>query len=192
MDKDGVYHVAGVDSGAPVRISEDFFIEARKPNSPQIALVRPGRGDYHANPIEEVTVAAKASGDYGLTGVTLHYSVNGGPETTVDLLKKKGDRQADGSATISLEDFKLVPGDLVSVYATAKDANSESHTDIAFIQADPFERNFSQSQEMGGGGGGGGGGQRDPQISQREKEIISATFRQQGDKNATQQQATEI
>jgi len=37
------------------------------------------------------------------------------------LLKQKGAREADGSTTISLEDFKLVPGDLVSVYATAKD-----------------------------------------------------------------------
>src|SRR5471032_2782 len=61
-----------------------------------------------------------------------------------------------------------------------------------FIQAKPFEREFSQSQESGGGGGG-GGGQADPaQISQREKEIISATFKQQGDKRSTQQQATDI
>jgi len=46
-----------------------------------------------------------------------------------------------------------VPGDLVSVYATAKDANSvEAHTDMMFIQADPFEREFTQSQEQGGGG----------------------------------------
>ena len=65
---------------------------------------------------------------------------------------------------------------------------------MMFIQADPFEREFSQSQAGGGGGGGGGGGQgNDPaQISQREKEIISATFKQQGDKNSTQQQAVEI
>ena len=40
-----------------------------------------------------------------------------------------------------------VPGDLVSVYATAKDANAEAHTDMMFIQADPFEREFSQSQQ---------------------------------------------
>ena len=193
MDQDGVYHVAGVEEGQPVRVSEDFFIEARKANPPQISLVRPGRGDYHASPIEEVTVAAKATDEYGLNGVALHYSVNGGPETTVDLLKQKGEKQADGSTTISLEDFKLVPGDLVSVYATAKDANAEAHTDMMFIQADPFEREFSQSQQSGGGGGGGGGG-GDPsaQISQREKEIISATFKQQGDKNATQQQAADI
>ena len=63
-----------------------------------------------------------------------------------------------------------------------------------FIQADPFEREFSQSQQSGGGGGGGGGGQgnQSAQISQREKEIISATFKQQSDKNSTQQQATDI
>src|SRR3984885_7912502 len=51
MDKDGVYHIAGADGGQPVRVSEDFFIEARKPNPPQISLVRPSRGDYHASPI---------------------------------------------------------------------------------------------------------------------------------------------
>ncbi len=191
MDQDGVYHVAGVEEGQPVRVSEDFFIEARKANPPQISLVRPGRGDYHASPIEEVTVAAKATDDYGLNGVALHYSVNGGPETTVDLLQQKGEKQADGSTTLSLEDFKLVPGDLVSVYATAKDANAEAHTDMMFIQADPFEREFSQSQQSGGGGGGGQGDQS-AQISQREKEIISATFKQQRDKNSTQQQATDI
>ncbi len=192
MDRDGVYHVAGVEQGLPVRVSEDFFIEARKANPPQISLARPGR-DYHASPIEEVTVAAKATDEYGLNGIALHYSVNGGPETTVDLLHKKGAKQADGSTTLSLENFKLVPGDLVSVYATAKDGNAEAHTDMMFIQADPFEREFSQSQTSGGGGGGGGGG-GDPsaEISMREKEIISATFKQQGDKNSTQQQATDI
>src|ERR1700723_642766 len=100
MDKDGVYHVAGVEEGQPVRVSEDFFIEARKANPPQIALVRPGRGDYHANPIEEVTVAAKATDEYGLKGVTLHYSVNGGAEATVDLLPKKGEKEAEGKTTL--------------------------------------------------------------------------------------------
>src|ERR1700683_5228856 len=115
MDKDGVYHVAGIEEGQPVRVSEDFFIEARKANPPQISLVRPSRGDYHASPIEEVTVAAKANDEYGLNNVGLHYSVNGGPETTVDLLPQKGKKEASGSTTLSLEDFKLLPGDLVSV-----------------------------------------------------------------------------
>jgi hypothetical protein len=190
MDQDGAYHVAGIDEGQPVRLSEDFFIEARKAEPPQIALVRP-RSDYRALPIEEVTIAAKASDDYGLKDFTVHYSVNGGPENTVDVLQKKGEKQADGSTTLALENFKLVPGDLISVYATAKDANAESHTDMMFIQADPYDRQFMQSQQAGGGGGGGGGDQAG-QITQREKEIISQTFKQQGDKNSTQQQAAEI
>ena len=170
-----------------MRVSEDFYIEARKANPPQIALVRPGRGDYHASPIEEVTVAAKATDEYGLKDMTLHYSVNGGPETAVDLLRKKGEKEADGSTTLSLEDFKLVPGDLVSVYATAKDANAEAHTDMMFIQADPFEREFSQSQQPAAGAveEAAAAGNQSAQISQREKEIISATFRQQADKNST-------
>ena len=60
-----------------------------------------------------------------------------------------------------------------------------------FIQTEPFEREFSQSQQGGGGGGGGGGGDIGAQISQREKEIIAATWKQSGDKNATAQQAAE-
>ena len=48
-----------------------------------------------------------------------------------------------------------------------------------FIEAQPFERNYSQSQQDGGGGGGGGddAGQQN-QISQRQKEIITATWNQ--------------
>ena len=98
-------------------------------------------------------------------------------------------KQADGSTVLSLENFKLVPGDVVSIYATAKDARSEARTDISFIQADPFEREFTQSQagRRRWGRGRGGGGQDNPDdISQREKEIIAATWKQQGEKNPAQ------
>ena len=191
MEKDGVYHVAALDQGQPVRLSNDFFIEARKAEPPSVIIAKPGH-DYRASPIEEVTVAVKADDEFGVSEMSLHYSVNGGPEQTIDLLKQKGAKQADGSTTLSMEDFKAVPGDVVSVYAIAKDAHSESRTDISFIQADPFEREFSQAQAAGGGGGGGGGGMNDQNdISQREKEIIAETWKHQGDKKATQQEAAD-
>jgi hypothetical protein len=191
IDKDGLYHVAALDKGQQVRLSDDYFIEARKANPPEIRVSRPGR-DYQASPIEEVTIAAGANGDFGLNDLSVHYSVNGGPEQTVDLLKQKGVKQADGATTLALEDFKLVPGDVVSFYATAKDAHSEARSDIFFIEAQPFEREFSQSQAAGGGGGGGGGGANDQaEISQRQKEIIAATWKQEGDKSATKQAAAE-
>ena len=54
-------------------------------------------------------------------------------------------------------------------------------TDMLFLEAQPFEREYQQSQQMGGGGG--GGGEQDEQgVSQRQKEIIAATFNQIRDK----------
>src|SRR5260370_10054581 len=190
LEKDGAYHVAAPERGKAVRLSEDYFIATEKAMPPAVAISRPG-GDYRASPIEEVTVGVKATDQFGLNDVHLHYSVNGGPDRDVSLLKTPGTKEADGSYTLRLEDFKLVPGDLVSVYATAKDGHAEARTEISFIQADPFEREFSQSQQSGGGGGGGGrGGQNNQtEISKREKELIAATWKQQNDKAATPKDA---
>ncbi len=190
MEKDGAYHVSAIDAGQPVRLSEDYFIATDKAQPPEISLDRP-RGDYRASPIEEVTLGVKAADQFGLNDVHLHYSVNGGPERSVSLLDKPGAKSADGSHTLALEDFKVAPGDVVSVYASARDGHAEAHTDISFIQVDPFEREFSQSQQSGGGGGGGGGGANSQtEISKREKELIAATWKQQNDKTSTAKDAT--
>ena len=197
MAKDGVYHLAALMPGetAAARLSEDFFISAPPPTPPQIALVRPQR-DYRASPIEEVTVAAQASDQFGLKSLTLHYSVNGEPEKTVPLAVPGGAKSAKGATVLSLEDFKAQPGDVISVYASASDGNSDAalataRTDMEFIQADPYERDFSQSQQSGGGGGGGGQGNASAQITEREKEIIAGTFRQQNDHSGNAQLASD-
>ena len=189
LDKDGSYHVATRDRAQVLRISDEYFIEAGAVKPPEVSLVRPER-DYRASPIEEVTLAARAQDPFGLSEFKLHYSVNGGPEKTVNLLKQSNSRNANGAATIALEGLKLVPGDVVGVYAAAKDARSEAHTDITFVQIDPFEREFSQSQQSGGGGGAGAGMSNDQaQIAEREKEIIATTWKQDGAKNPAAKQA---
>ncbi len=188
MEKDGAYHVAATDQGQSVRLSEDYFIATDKAPPPQIAVERPG-GDYRASPIEEVTAAVKAADAFGLKDVHLHYSVNGGADHDVSMLKAPGATSADGSYALPLEDYNLVPGDLVSLYATAKDGHLEARTDITFIQVDPFEREFSQSQQGGGGQGGGGGQNNQTEISKREKELIAATWKQQNDKGSTPKDA---
>ncbi|HEX8712024.1 MAG TPA: hypothetical protein VF730_09145, partial [Terracidiphilus sp.] len=185
MRKDGAYHVAGIDEGQPVRLSEDYFIATDKAQPPEVSIDRPG-ADYRASPIEEVTVGVQAADAFGLRDMDLHYSVNGGPDHDASLLKTPGKKNADGKYLLPLENFKLVPGDLISVYATARDGHSTARTDISFIQVDPFEREFSQSQQMAGGGGGGSGsGSSQTEISRREKELIAATWKQENDKTAT-------
>ncbi len=79
LDKDGLYHIAAIDRGENVRLSEDFFIEARKVTAPTVKIDRPGR-DAKVNPIEEVTITVDAQDDFALNEVALHYSVNGGAE----------------------------------------------------------------------------------------------------------------
>jgi hypothetical protein len=184
MEKDGAYHLAATDEDQQVRLSEDYFIATDKAQPPEIAIVRPG-GDYRASPIEEVTLGVKAADAFGLKDVHLHYSVNGGVDRDVSLLRTPDAKSADGSFMLPLEDFKLVPGDLVSLHATARDGHVEARTDIKFIQVDPFEREFSQSQQSSGGSGGGGGKNDQTEISKREKELIAVTWKQQNNKDAT-------
>jgi len=83
MEKDGAYHIAAVDQGQPVRLSEDYFIATDKAEAATgSAVMRPG-GDYRASPIEEVKVGVEAADQFGLRDLHLHYSVNGGPDRDV-------------------------------------------------------------------------------------------------------------
>ena len=173
VKKDGIYYIAALDEGSPVRISEDYFIEAKPEKPPVIRVSRPGK-DAKVSPIEEVSVEVHAEDDFGLHSMELKYSVNGGPEQTVALLTNKGVKSADGRTMIPLEDFKMSPGDVVGIYALARDARSVSQTDIFFLEAQPFEKEYSQAQSAGGGAGG-EGGQQD-ELAQRQKEIIAATW----------------
>jgi hypothetical protein len=175
IEKDGMYHFAATDRGESVRLSEDYFIEARQDQPPTVKIITP-RGDAKVSPIEEVTVSVEASDDFALQSMELHYSVNGAPEKTVSLLSTKGVKEANGKTLISLEDYKLEPGDVVSVYATAKDARTEARTDIAFIETQPFEKNYTQSQQQGGMPGMQSDSQDQTEISKRQKEIIAATW----------------
>ncbi|MGH9470492.1 MAG: hypothetical protein ACRD1N_09140 [Terriglobia bacterium] len=184
IQKDGSYHVAATSRGQLVRLSDDFVIEARKANPPEISITRP-RSDYQASPIEEVTVSVNAADDYGLNGVSLRYSVNGGAEKTVNVLKRAGVKKVEDSTILYLENFKVVPGDVVSFYARASDGKSTSPTGMSFIEVQPFEREYSQSQLAGGGGLGG----QQNELSEREKEIIAATWNQEGNKQATSREA---
>ncbi len=177
MQKSGLYHFAALDQGQSVRLSPlDYFIEAQDDQAPTVRITHPG-ADAKVLPIEEVTIDVTGQDDFALQGLDLHYSVNGAAEKTVPLLANKGSKTADGRTTLALEDFKLQPGDVVSFYATARDARNTSQTDIFFIEAQAYERNYTQSQQSGGGAGAGGGaGQEQQQIWDRQKQVITATY----------------
>jgi hypothetical protein len=189
IKKDGMYHFAALDRGQAVRLGDDYFIEAQKDNPPTLKVVKPGR-DAKVSPIEEVQIGVEAGDDFGLREVALHYSVNGGPEKTVNLMRGSGAKEVKGATTLFLEDYKLVPGDVVAMYATARDARNPAKSDMYFLEAQPYEREYSQSQQQGGGQG----DQEDEggQISKRQKEIIAATWNEtKGQASRNKSESTE-
>ena len=113
------------------------------------------------------------------------YSVNGGPEQTVNLYGGGSTlKEVSAGHTFFLEELALVPGDFVSYYAQVADNNQAEDatpvkSDLYFVQVRAFRKDFraAESQAGGGGGGGGGGAGADPRaLSQQQREVISATF----------------
>jgi len=179
VDEDGQYYVAATVGGERIRLTDDYFISVVDDTIPEIQFTKPGR-DWSASPIEEVTARIQASDDFLVESLELFYSVNGGEWNSLELTADE--QQTEAEHVFYLESLlddqtpavDLVPGDLVSYYAVAEDRSSSARTDIFFVDVQPFDRRYTQSQ-MSGGGQQGGGNQQD-EISQRQREIIVSTW----------------
>jgi hypothetical protein len=172
------------DSGRTHRGTPDHLIDLVRDLPPIISLSRPGR-DVRVTAIEEVFVEARANDDFGISNLDIIYSVNGGEDRVISLLSGGDSGLADVTAghTFFLEDYELEPGDLVAYHARARDTGPnalerEARTDLFFIEIRPFSQEFRQAEQDGGGGGGGGGGDDGMagQFSQRQRDIVTATF----------------
>ena len=182
---DGQYFIAARVGGEQVRLTDDYFIKRLENRKPEVILARPGR-DWSASNIEEVTARVDAKDDYALESVEMRYSVNGGAWQSVPLpftgraavtdhvffLERMGTEA--GTALPGDAATALVPGDLISYYVLASDRDETTRTDMFFIEVQPFDRRYTQSQMLGGGGG--GQGQWQQEISQRQREIIVSTW----------------
>ncbi len=179
----GSYHIGARVVDQLVTLTDDYRIEVIDDQKPTIEIRKPGR-DWRATSIEEVPVAVQAQDDFRLQQVELRYSVNGGKERSRRIAA--GQKQADVESLLRLEELGeeqsanalLSPGDLVSYYAVAKDRGQSVETDLFVVQVQPFERRFSEGQGGGGGGGGDDAGDQGA-ISERQREILLATWNTQ-------------
>ena len=182
-DQSGFYRVDLDDpDGATHRGTPDHLIDIVADLPPIVSLERPAR-DVRVTSVEEVYVEAQASDDYAVDVLDLIYSVNGGEEQTVSLLAGSESRLREVSAghTFFLEELDLEPGDLIAYHVRALDNGPdtderEARTDLFFIEVRPFSQDFRQAEQGGGGGGGGGGDPMAGQFSQRQRDIVTATF----------------
>ena len=179
VNEPGKYQIGARVADEFVALSDEYTIEIVADEKPTIEIRKPAR-DWRATSIEEVPVHIQAEDDFKLRDVSLLYSVNGGEWQKMPV--GGGAKRTENESLLSMEELgakaadsqRLVPGDLVSYYAVAKDRKQTVQTDLYMVQVQPFERTFKQ----GGGGGGGGGGMSDEQgaISERQREILLATW----------------
>lgn len=179
VEQPGQYRIAARVAGELVALTEDYAIQLVADEKPTIEIRKPGR-DRHASSIEEVPVRIAAQDDFRLREVALRYSVNGGAWKTLPMGGNVKD--VEHESLLRLEelggsgqpkDSRLAPGDLVSYYAIAKDREHSVETELYMVQVQPFERRFTQAQ---GGAGGAPMGEEQGAISERQREILLATW----------------
>ncbi|HEX5581946.1 MAG TPA: DUF4175 family protein, partial [Gemmatimonadaceae bacterium] len=179
----GFYRVELDAAGArTVRGSLDYVIDVVEDRPPTVSIAKPGR-DVQPTSLEEVFAEARADDDYGVARLELVYQVNGGPEQVVRLHGGRALREVTAGHTFFLEEFGLEPGDVVSYYARATDANAATGpqtatTDIYFMQIRRFGRDYRSAEQQGGAGG----QQSSPgSLSRRQRDLVAATFRARGE-----------
>ena len=186
----GRWYIATPHDGEPVRISDEYFITLLEDHEPAIEFVFPGR-DRAITSIDEAVLEFRAIDDYGVEDVEISYAINGSTWQTTKLdPAPDGELDITAATTFYLEDLTapvaatdldvasmrpLRPGDVISFHAVVRDHAQETTGDLYFLTVRPFEKNYREVQGGGGGGGGGGEGSQ-MELSERQRDILVATW----------------
>jgi hypothetical protein len=174
----GFYRVdLTADDGRSIAGGVQYAVEALRDRAPTVRIQTPGR-DTKVSALDEVTIEARATDDYGVRGLELRYRVNGGTEQRVALRAPTASsrEEAQGAHTLLLEDLGLKPGDLIAYNAAATDARGqEALSDVYFLEIRPWTRDYRPAESSGGGQGGA------PEAAagdfvKRQREIVAGTY----------------
>lgn len=175
-------------SGRSNKLPPRFGIDVQKNLPPQIAPVFPGN-DVVVSPLEELTLEARVSDDYGLTGYGLTYSLAGTEGNDITLGGTEASNQSPQiHYLLALEGLKAQPDQLLTYYFWADDIGPDGRprrtaSDMYFAEVRPFDEVFresqsfqdQQSQEQQQGQGDQQNASAD-QLARLQKQIISATW----------------
>ena len=174
-----------------------FVIDVIKNLPPQITPVFPNR-DVVASPLEELSLEAKVTDDFGLTGYGLTYMLAGTEGRNVPLgLAAQSKEELQMQYLLALEELNAEPDQLLTYYFWADDVGPEgtarrTSSDMYFAEVRPFEEVFRESQsfqdeqnqqQRDSENQGDQQGQQAEELARLQKQIISATWniKQQAD-----------
>lgn len=162
--------------GRTNKVPQRFAIDVHKNLPPELKIVFPGR-DVLASPLEELSLEAEVSDDYGLTGYGLSYSLAGAQSQDITLLSPAESasrgagqlgipafvgtslplhKQADKyhmQYLLALENLSAQPDQLLTYHFWADDIGPDGKTrrtssDMYFVEIRHFEEVFRESQSF--------------------------------------------
>jgi hypothetical protein len=173
--------------GLTNEIPQRFVIDVYKNLPAQIKPTFPNR-DVLASPLEELSLEAKVSDDYGVTGYGLSYALTGGQSKDVPLgPPAEPNEKRQFKYMLALEGLGVQPAQLLTYYFWADDVGPDGKTrrtasDMYFAEIRPFEEVFRESQSSQDprnqqqNQNGQQQNQQDQQLARLEKQIIIATW----------------
>ena len=178
-------HLADAE-GLTNEVPQRFVIDVHKNLPPELKSVFPNR-DVLASPLEELSLEAEVSDDYGVTGYGVSYTLAGNQSGDVTLgpSPEPSDKQQI-QHLLALEELSARPDQLLTYYFWADDVGPDGDIrrtsgDMYFAEIRPFEEIFresqsSQNQQNQNQQGRQQDRQQGEQLAQLQKQIISATW----------------
>lgn len=174
--------------GLTNEVPQRFVIDVHKNLPPELRVVFPNR-DVQASPLEELSLEAEVSDDYGVTGYGLSYALAGdqGRDITLSSTAVPSDKQQI-QHLLELEELNAQPDQLLTYYFWADDVGPNGDTrrtsgDMYFTEVRHFEEVFRESQsspdqqqQNQNQQGQQQGNRQGEQLAQLQKQIISATW----------------
>ncbi len=139
-------------SGRSNRDPVEFRITVAPNREPDLKVTFPSK-DLRVSSLQELLLEARASDDFGLTGMGLIYQTPTGEEEVIDFGKAAApDETARVEHLLAVEKLKAKPDDLISYYFYADDIGPRGETrrsfsDLFFAEVRPFEEIFRQAPE---------------------------------------------
>ncbi len=151
--------------------------------------------DSAVSPLEELSISADVSDDFGIAEVGFASSIDGASPTEIILQRDIAAKTKTMlSHLVALEDLNVQPDQLLSYHFFAIDVGPDGQprrtdSDMYFAEVRPFDEIFREGQPPPGGEGPppSGSAQESDELAELQKEIISATWRVIRDRRAKPQ-----
>lgn len=185
------------DDGRTNRHPPTLRIDALPNRRPELRLSFPS-GDVRVSPLEEMTLLAEASDDFGLHDYGLAVAVDAGEPTYVSLAGAPDAPTIEARLEhqVALEPRNVQPDQLITWFAWADDIGPDgtvrrTMSDLAFAEVRPFEETFRENAT--GGRAAGGAGRTGGDLLELQRHISVAIWKlRQTDGNAAEREARRI